>query len=107
MSYLEDVSRVQFHRVTALDFPRVSTFNGKTYKASDGWVPHINGCRFSIVSGVMIATAGAGFGLNWAINATGFWELYGDVVGGSEAWVVDIQFTCHNITNVTRFGTFN
>lgn len=94
MSFLT-VSAVDIHRVSLGDNPTVSTFNGKQYKKSDGWIPGVLSHSYSFNSGTIVLTAGGRNGLNWRINATGFWELYGDIANAIETWKVDLVFTAY------------
>lgn len=93
---------VHIQRVTTGDWPRLSTFNGRTYPATQNWIPSILAARM-----VTNSTAYTGFGLNWRINGTGLWELYGDVFGTQESWTLDIMFEQYAATQITRFGTFS
>lgn len=90
------------HRVTLPDFPTVTAFNGNSY-AIARWIPVISGVSYTRVTGVNPAI---GAGLNFRANAGGNWELYGDVQGFAERWVVDLIFIRITSAIVQRFGTF-
>lgn len=98
---------VHHHRLLVPDFPVISTFNSQTYPANQGWVPSITGDFMTVTAGTFGGGVGSGHGLNFRINAGGNWELYGDMVGGTESWKTDLIFTRYPIAAVTRFGTFN
>lgn len=108
MSY-QGETMVHIHRVTSGDYPAISTFNGVQYKASDGWVPRIMGRYMSITSGTMSTSGNGMVGLNFRVNAAGFWELYGDVLGAIESWRIDLSFTHYSpsVTTITTYGVLN
>lgn len=92
---------IHMHRVTAGDNPVVSTFNGQRYRLSDGWIPSLAANNF-----VPTNSTYTNVGLNWRVNATGFWELYGGVLGVAETWTWDIVFRKLLPSQITTFGSF-